>query len=203
MGYYRAGFDVVGVDIKPQPHYPFPFILGDALDILHRMILGEKFLASDGHWYGLADFVAIHASPPCQGYSEMLKIHKNKGEHPDLIAQTRDELLRTGKPWIIENVPGAPLRVDLMLCGTMFGLKIIRHRHFETNPVIAVLLPPCNHAGVYDPWHGDGRTADKFRDAMGIDWMPVAGGRNKGGSVDLAIPPAYTEFIGKQLMVTL
>jgi len=200
MGYHRAGFDVVGVDINPQPHYPFAFIQGDALDILRRMLNGEKFLASDGREYGIDDFDAIHASPPCQGYSAMLNIHKNRDAHPDLIAQTRDALNAIGKPYIIENVEGAPLRIDLMLCGTMFGMKIIRHRIFESNVLMPAMTMACNHSDVYDPWHGKNRTADKFREAIGIDWLPLAGGKNKAGSIDLAIPPAYTEFIGKRLM---
>ena len=189
MGYYRAfGPDVyiLGVDHKPQPRYPFEFIQADALEFMR-----------DGRGDGF-DF--YHASPPCQAFSAMQHIHNNSGEHQDLIGPTRQLLIATRKPYVIENVPGAPLINPVMLCGTMFGLRIIRHRYFETWPELPlILMPPCNHSDVYDPWHGQGRTADKFRDAMDIDWMPLAGGRDKPGSLDLAIPPAYTEWIGRQL----
>ena len=110
MGYHRAGFDVVGVDNRPQPHYPFPFILGDALDILARLIAGEAIQASDGKWYTLDDFLAIHASPPCQAYSIGTARWRGKNKYPDLVAETRDILKLTGKPYIIENVRDAPDR---------------------------------------------------------------------------------------------
>ena len=187
MGYHRAGFDVTGVDIKRQPHFPFKFLHLDVFEYLYR--------ASN-----LTGFDAIHASPPCQLYSEAGKLHRVRQDHPDLIGPTRHALEETGLPWVIENVPNAPLRVDLELCGSMFGLAIRRHRWFEANFPLRKPHAPHNHSALYDPWHGPGRTADKFRAAMGIDWMPIAGGRNKPGSVDLAIPPAYTEWIGKQLL---
>lgn len=180
MGYLRAGFEVIGVDIKPQPHFPFEFHQADALE------------------YPLDGFDVIHASPPCQIYSAMQHIRKNKDKHLDLIDPVRQRLLATSKPYVIENVVGAPLRVDLMLCGTMFGLRIIRHRIFESNIPMPLLIPGCNHSNVYDPWHGK-RNADEFRSAMGIDWMPDAGGGKRTGTVAQAIPPAYTEFIGRQL----
>jgi hypothetical protein len=181
MGYYRAGFEVVGVDNRPQPHYPFEFIQADALDI------------------SIQGFDAYHASPPCEHYSMMQNIEKNKDVHPDLINAIRARLEQTGRPYIIENVYKAPLRGHLMLCGTMFGLKIIRHRFFECPWMPLTLLPPCNHKDVYDPWHGK-RDCKKFREAMGIDWMPDAGGGHRVGTVAEAIPPAYTEYIGKYLM---
>jgi DNA (cytosine-5)-methyltransferase 1 len=232
MGYHRAGFEVVGVDIKPQKHYPFHFILGDALDILRRMIEGEKFLATDGLWYGIDDFDVIHASPPCQKYSAMRKGRWQDREHPDLVAPTRAILKSIGKPYIIENVMGAPLIDPVMLCGTMFGLQtkagsqLRRHRIFETSFPIVELLPPCNHAkvssvigvygggphpqrrripatiGVYGHSGGSSKrdyldfscfTTNDRRDAMGIDWMT-------GNELSQAIPPAYTLWIGKQIM---
>ena len=137
----------------------------------------------------------------------MQHIHKNNDAYADLVDDTRELLDKIGKPYIIENVKGSPLKADLMLCGSMFGLKIIRHRYFECPWMPYALLPPCDHRGVFDPWHGDGRTADKFRDAMGIDWMPIGGGRSSGtlrpGSINDAIPPAYTEYIGLQLLACL
>ena len=189
-GYHLAGFDVVGVDIEPMRDYPFEFHQADALE----------YLAAHGH-----EFDVIHASPPCQAYSSMQHIHKNKSEHPDLVAPTRDLLIKIGRPYIIENVVGAPLRKDLVLCGTMFGLKIIRHRVFEISFDVSALLPPCNHANTYDPWHGKAgeRSADKFREAMGISWVRDAGGGKRKGTLGLAIPPAYTEYIGSKALAHL
>lgn len=190
MGYHLAGFEVVGVDIAPQKHYPFEFHQADALE----------YIAEHGR-----EFDAIHASPPCQAYSAMQHVWNNRDDHPDLIAPTRKLLADIDKPFVIENVVGAPLRVDLMLCGSMFGLPIIRHRIFESNIPMPLLVPYCNHYKVYDPWHGKPgiRTAQKFKDAMGIDWIPDAGGHRRTGTVALAIPPAYTKFIGQQLIAYL
>ena len=108
MGYHRAGFDVVGVDIKPQPHYPYEFIQADAMT------------------YPLDGFDAVHASPPCQHYSMVVRNFGYADRHPDLLAATRDKLQRDGLPWVIENVPGAPMRADYRLCGCMFGLDNLR-----------------------------------------------------------------------------
>ncbi len=192
VGYSRAGFDVMGVDIQKQPNYPFPFIQADALD------LDPAFLAS---------FDALHASPPCQRYSPAARLHANSETHPDLVGPTRAMLEASGKPFVIENVVGAPIRPDLMLCGTMFGLRIVKHRQFECSFPVPVLLPPCDHFDVYDPWHGPGRSADKFRDAQGIHWLPTNGGasrkRGETGCLSNAIPPAYTRFVGLQLMAAL
>ena len=186
MGYHRAGFeDITGVDIKPMPRYPFKFVQGDALE----------YVIEHG-----AEFDVIHASPPCQAYSMMQHIHKNNNCHPDLVDETRHILNEIDKPYVIENVKGSPLRAQLMLCGTMFGLRIIRHRFFEVPSLPLQLLPTCDHSDVFDPWHGSGRTADKYRDAMDIDWMPMGGGSHKAGTIDEAIPPAYTEFIGRRIM---
>jgi hypothetical protein len=179
MGYHRAGFEVVGVDIKPQPHYPFEFHQADALE----------YLAEHGR-----EFDLIHASPPCQLYSAMQHIKKNKEKWPDLVEPTRKLLIESGLPFVIENVVGAPLRVDLLLCGSHFGLGMIRHRIFESNLPIASLMPPCNHEKMYDPWHWGIKQREEMSAGMGIDWVMTR------EEVREAIPPAYTEFIGKQLL---
>jgi hypothetical protein len=182
MGYHRAGFEVVGVDIEPQPHYPFEFHQADALE----------YLAAHGH-----EFDVIHASPPCQRYSEIQRIVKTAEKWPDLVDPTRQLLIQSGKPYAIENVEGAPLRVDLMLCGSMFGLGMIRHRIFESNVPMPLLVPPCHHDNMYDPWHYGVDQLVQMSKGMGIDWM------KKREEVREAIPPAYTEYIGKQLLSIL
>jgi DNA (cytosine-5)-methyltransferase 1 len=190
VGYHRAGFDVVGVDIAPQRRYPFEFHQGDALE----------FVAAHGH-----EFDAIHASPPCQHYSEATPLHIRESK-PDMIAATRDATLPFGVPYVIENVENARRHLvnPVMLCGTMFGLPIWRHRYFEVAPVWFLAPHPCYHRGrpvVLHPGsnarkgRGDMGTAVE-RDAMGIDWMT-------GTELDEAIPPVYTEFIGKQLRAYL
>ena len=198
MGYARAGFDVVGVDINRQPNYPFDFVQADAL----------RFL--DGAF--IEDFDVIHASPPCQAYTRKAADWGRKRnhwiEHPDLVGPTRELLKAIGLPYVIENVVGAPLDAQLMLCGTMFGLTIRKHRLFESNVALPMAPMPCSdHSECYDPWAGPGRSAAKLREAMGIDWLPISGGasRKAGYTGDLfnAIPPAYTEFIGRGLMKSL
>lgn len=190
MGYHRAGFTVTGVDIAPQPRYPFAFIQGDALQYVCE------------HWQ---QYDAIHASPPCQRFSSMTKTAGTQNSHPDLIAPARVLLRFIGLPYVIENVAGAPLHNALMLCGTMFGLDVIRHRYFEMSHPI-YFTPPCQHL---KPVVRHGRPVDlqthyhgvtghfsgvpEARQAMGIDWMTQ-------GELAESIPPAYTEFIGKQLM---
>jgi DNA (cytosine-5)-methyltransferase 1 len=207
MGYHRAGFDVVGVDIDPQPRYPFEFHQADALE----------FLREHGH-----EFDAIHASPPCQAYS--VTRHAHDSEHPDLVEPTREAMNATGLPWVMENVEGAPLVAPLTLCGSEFGLRaqdvdgmwlaLKRHRLFESN-VFLMGAGGCSHdntqiAGVYTgsrhrkPEHRDnpGRRggytpARTVRAAlMGIDWM-------NEHELAQAIPPVYTEFIGAQLIEAL
>lgn len=197
-GYALAGFDVVGVDIVDQPKYPFPFVRADARE------LSLEYLAG---------FDAIHASPPCQAHSSITKVTGNI--HEDLIPETRALLTASGKPWVMENVPGAPLLDPFMLCGSMFGLatscgaELRRHRLFEANWYVG-LVPSCQH--------GRGRTititgntpqsnvernkvrvtypAGEARRAMGVDWMAVA-------ELRLAIPPAYTQWIGARLIAHL
>ena len=190
MGYHRAGFDVVGVDIKPQKHYPFEFIQADALE----------YLAAHGH-----EFDAIHASPPCERFSRLTpRAYRNN--HLDLIGVTRDLLLSFGKPYIIENVPDARklLQEPIMLCGSMFGLRLERHRYFEM-PWYQKLSPfTCRHEP--GPVLISGTTRRKTgrfeypvevcRAASGIDWMT----RNE---LDKAIPPAYTGWIGRALVLHL
>ena len=183
MGYQKAGFYVVGVDNKPQPHY-----------------CGDEFHQADALTYPLDGFDVIHASPPCQKFSAMQNIHKNQSKHPDLIEPMRKRLIESNSPYIIENVPGAPLINYIMLCGTMFFLPIIRHRIFESNIPMPLLMPDCNHREVYDPWHGGEQARnerEKLSSAMGIDWFMTR------PEVREAIPPAYTFFIGTQLMEIL
>lgn len=196
MGYHRAGFDVVGVDIRPQKHYPFEFHQADALE----------FCAEHGH-----EFDVIHASPPCQAYVRSGMVAKD-GRHPDLLPSARDLLVGIGPPWVIENVPGAPMRVDVMLCGSMFGLGVRRHRWFELGIAIPPLTLACDHSraitGVYGHPHGKGgawRNGKRpmlpsdlptWSREMGIDWMTAA-------ELSQAIPPAYTEFVGRQLLKAL
>jgi DNA (cytosine-5)-methyltransferase 1 len=229
MGYHRAGFDVVGVDIKPQPHYPFEFHQSDALE----------YVAEHGH-----EFDAIHASPPCQAFTA-LKSMWNAKPHPDLVDPTRQLLIASGKPYVIENVPGAPLIEAWMLCGTMFGLgtgeaELRRHRLFETT--FAMLVPPCSHyqrhlvIGVYGGHgrdhrrtrpatvgvYGDGNGRDYRRQPATVGVYGSAGGASvrdgtqqfstaeraeamgidwmTGNELSQAIPPAYTEFIGEYLL---
>jgi DNA (cytosine-5)-methyltransferase 1 len=197
MGYYQAGFEVVGVDIKPQPRYPFEFIQMDALEIEPRLIR--------------RDFSAIHASPPCQRFSDLAKRNGNAHDWPDLIAPTRRLLLASDLPYVIENVEGAPLEDPMMLCGTMFGLRVIRHRLFETS--FPLFAPPHGkhplvytrdkrkaHYGKLSEWTspvqvtgGGNCSKAAAADAMGIDWMTK-------DELNEAIPPAYTRFIGQQLL---
>lgn len=185
MGYYRAGFDVVGVDIAPQKHYPFKFIQADALDYIA--------------WHG-KEYDAIHASPPCQAYSSMQRIHKNKDKHPDLIEPVRKILSGFSIPWVIENVEHAPLKSYFMLCGTMFGLTMRKHRYFESSIELPILTLSCNHTDLYDPFHGGEMARNekvKHAVAIGVDFeMSLYEVRN-------AIPPAYTEFIGAHLLSAL
>jgi DNA (cytosine-5)-methyltransferase 1 len=197
MGYHRAGFEVEGVDIKPQPHYPFKFYQADALE------------------FPLDGYDAYHASPPCQHYSLAAAVQRNAGrEYPDLIAATRFRLNLTSKPYVIENVPpaGKLLINPIRLCGVMFGLGVFRHRFFECSFNINAPLHKKHDGKIGDGRYfsvagGAGRwkswgtvyrnvskgTVEEWRAAMGIDWMTRL-------ELNQAIPPAYTEYIGKYLI---
>jgi DNA (cytosine-5)-methyltransferase 1 len=208
-GYARAGFEVYGVDIHPQPHYldsgATAFTQQDAIYYLKGMID-----------HGYTDrFDAIHASPPCQAYTRKAADWGRKRnhwtDHPDLLAPTRELLKETGLPYVIENVPGAPIDAQIELCGTMFpppgatGKVLIKHRLFEANWPLPMPPADCIHDDrVYNPWAGKGRNAEKLRDAQGTPWIPMSGGasRKAGVTGDLfnAIPPSYTEHIGRALM---
>jgi DNA (cytosine-5)-methyltransferase 1 len=195
MGYHRAGFEVVGVDIKFQKNYPFEFHQADAMT------------------FPLSGFDVIHASPPCHAYSVCSNIHTCRGkDYPKLIDAVREKLLDSGKPFVIENVVGAPLLSAFMLCGLMFNLKVLRHRLFETNAFFFIPQHP-SHRGIEIGKDGFccvvGHSAVKgnsnyqypnkkfmWVEATGIDWMTKQ-------EMTQAIPPAYTEFIGKQLMESL
>lgn len=205
MGYSRAGFEVVGVDINRQGNYPFPFVRADAIEYLNKM--WEDLQRGDK-----LQFDAIHASPPCQAFTRKAADWGRKRnhwlDHPDLIAPTRDLLIGLNLPYVIENVPGAPIRHDLMLCGTMFDLTIRKHRYFESNVPLSPAPRLCSdHSECYNPWQGKGRSAAKLRVAMDIDWLPISGGasRKVGYTGDLfnAIPPAYTEHVAKSLIEVL
>jgi DNA (cytosine-5)-methyltransferase 1 len=197
MGYSRAGFEVVGVDIRPQPDYPFEFYQADAMT------------------YPLDGFDVIHASPPCQAYSRTRVLNVGS-DHPDLLGAVQSRL--AGVPYVIENVVGAPIANPLMLCGSMFGLRVRRHRLFESSAFLWG-PPPCRHAeqegvlvGVYgasDGAHEPGfkhpglrrgprqATTAEAREVMGMPWV-----RQRHGLIE-AVPPTFTEFIGRQLLDVL
>lgn len=201
MGYHRAGFDVVGVDIADQPHYPFEFHQGDAMT------------------WPLDGFDAIHASPPCHDHSTVSGRNRKaagpKGTRWMLDATVR-RLVATGLPWVVENVEGASMPPSVSvyrLCGSSFGLDVRRHRLFASN--VALLVPACDHSWQTPRFrsldsrssglasvvgvHGHLNYAGEFElrcKAMGIDWMP-------NDRLSQAIPPAYTEFIGGQLLAHL
>lgn len=192
MGYHLAGMDVTGIDIEPQPKYPFKFVQADALEYLE--IHGREF-----------DF--IHASPPCQGYSHLTP-KENKGDHKKMIHLVRDLLEKIGKPYVIENVAGAchELKSPTMLCGSMFGLRTQRHRYFETS--FGFEAPcACDHSQIPLLVTTASKASRELRfrlgmkpktvknapEAYGIDWMGFR-------ELKEAIPPAYTEWIGRQFL---
>jgi hypothetical protein len=196
MGYHQAGFIVVGNDIDPQPNYPFDHYVGDALE----------FAAAYGH-----EFDAIHASPPCQGYSALAAVHGN--EWPKLIEPVRELLDSIGKPYVIENVQGSPLRRDLTLCGEMFGLGVLRHRYFELGGWATAAPSHVAHRGRVRGWrhgvyyngpyvapygNGGGKgSVQEWQEALGIDWM------DSRRELAESIPPAYTRWIGERLKLVV
>jgi DNA (cytosine-5)-methyltransferase 1 len=200
VGYARAGFEVVGVDIEPQPNYPYEFHQGDALD----------FVAE--HW---REFDVIHASPPCQSYLNLGAVNRTLGRdysHPDLIAETRRLLVASGLPYVIENVQDARRQLidPVRICGTGLHMPLRRHRLFESNVDLEGV--PCAHHRYTEPrywtgWrpkgehrlstvvqvYGNAGGRDEWPAAMGIDWMTPR-------EMCEAIPPAYSEHIGTQLL---
>jgi DNA (cytosine-5)-methyltransferase 1 len=179
--------EIVGVDKVAQPRYPFKFTQGDALNFIFR--------------HG-RDFTHIHASPPCQEHSRTRTLHD--AEYEDLLEPTRQMLIQTGRPYIIENVLGAPMKNAIILNGPMFGMQIIRKRKFESN---RLLLQPGkglkkgtiggknrtrrNPSFYYIIGGHQTGTLQEWRDAMGIDWMTK-------DELAEAIPPAYTHWLGLQ-----
>lgn len=207
MGYRRAGFEVVGVDIEPQPRYPFEFHQSDALEYLSRLIESCE----------IGKFDAIHASPPCQGNLHGLnaanRARKRTVEHEDFIPGTRELCERSGLPYVIENIEGARLYNAAKLCGSAFGLDVQRHRYFESN--IVLFGSGCRHSiwreakypTNYRPSgrivksrvvqvYGNTAGSHLWPAAMQIDWMTR-------DELAQAIPPAYTEYIGRQLISVL
>lgn len=192
MGYHRAGYEVTGIDLKPGKRYPFTYKRQNVLEL------------EVGY---LKEFDLIHASPPCQTFSitKNLRIAQGKQSNKlDLVEPVRNLLIASGKPFIIENVPGAPLIDPVTLCGSAFGLKVRRHRIFESN--VALRGTQCDHKtqgrpiGVYgslrDEIPGGGKTANSIeeaRQAMGIDWLIWS-------ELVEAIPPQYTEYLGRQVL---
>lgn len=194
MGLHRAGFEVTGIDINEQPNYPFTFVQADAVSFL-----------KENHQH----FDAFWASPPCQAYTWSAARRRGEGyEYPDLVDVTRELLKETGKPYIIENTLGAPLIDPIVLCGTQFNLKVFRHRLFESNVPLND-KGKCSHKGhrvmarrgdggdfytVAGHWPG---TIKEWQDAMGTCWMTTK------HEIAESIPPAYSEFLGKQIIKAL
>ncbi len=192
-GYAEAGFEVHGVDLKHGKRYPFTYVRADVLDVLKDQDYMQQF-------------DVIHASPPCQTHSITKHLRNAQGKSTskvDLIPETRAALIASGKPYIIENVPGSPLIDPIQLCGSSFGLKVRRHRLFESNmPLVGSV---CDHklqgrpVGVYgslnDQIPGGGKTASTIseaRQAMGIEWAIWT-------ELVEAIPPAFTKYLGDQI----
>lgn len=199
MGYHQAGFDVVGVDIEPRPRYPFKFIQADAMT------------------FPLDGFDAIHASPPCQFASAATIGLRNAGKvYPNLLTPTRERLKAQSAPWIMENVPGAPMRADYLLCGSQFGLNVVRHRLFEVSwgPLVDLeLTDPCSHDSRAVTVTGHGTPSwirekrrkrglnpdpnmEEWRATMDMPWASREG-------LSQAIPPAYTKWLGERLLAAM
>jgi DNA (cytosine-5)-methyltransferase 1 len=207
-GLSRAGFEVLGVDVDPRAldRYPFRSVCGDAIGALRRLLAGDQVKG-----YGLRDFAFFWASCPCQAHSDLQK--QSKREYHDYIAETRLLLELTGRPWVIENVEGAPLCDPVMICGASIpGLRVIRHRIFESNLKLDGIPCPPRHPLVFthdkrkahhgrldqdtafvQVTGGGNCTVANKRDAMGTPWM-------SGRGCNEAIPPAYAEHIGRQVM---
>jgi len=195
MGYHRAGFDVVGVDINPQPHYPFEFHQADAIEALEthaRYGLWPWFDPMDPS--DEPEFDAIHASPPCPHYANVTRWTGRQADHPALIEPVRERLQRTGLPWVIENVRTTALRSPVVLCGSQFGLPIRRHRYFESNVALPWMFQPCQHRASDLAFTHKGERV--YADAMGCTWMNKTEARQ-------AIPPSYCEWIGAQLLASI
>ncbi|MFJ6750727.1 DNA cytosine methyltransferase [Streptomyces sp. NPDC091266] len=174
MGYYLAGFDVVGVDNRPQPNYPFTFHQADALA------------------FPLDGFDLVHASWPCQHFARVTAWRGSRADHLDLLTAGRARLKASGLPWVMENVPEAPLRPDYLLCGTQFGLNVRRHRSFETSwDGGGDLVPPCWHRKGLLAFEHKGERA--YANAMGCTWMTNVEARQ-------AVPPAYSQWIASQFL---
>lgn len=202
VGYHRAGFDVIGVDVEPQPNYPFEFHQADAMQV-------AAYIADRAEPWAHAPYpAATHASPICYRWSKMRDCRPGmKDDQPDLITPLRPLLLASGIPYVIENLRGAPLENPVPVCGSGLGLRLQRHREFECSfPAWGV---PCAHG--QNPWNpeyrhatnrkrrrvpviGEWRVPERLQqEAMGINWMTLP-------ELQEAIPPAYTEHIGGFLM---
>jgi DNA (cytosine-5)-methyltransferase 1 len=202
-GYADAGFEVFGIDIDPQPRYPFGFLRMDALAAMRFLLDGYKLDFGGWGLLGLDDFDAIHASPPCQLYSLTHRIMKS--DFPDLIGPTREMLEQTGLPWVIENVTEAApeMREPVMLCGAMFEIETYRHRLFETSFPLTTPEHPVHVAkttkmgrrpieGQYMHLVGNFTDVDRGRKIMGMPWASRDGIRE-------AIPPCYSAWVGSQI----
>jgi DNA (cytosine-5)-methyltransferase 1 len=195
-GYARAGFEVTGIDLKHGKRYPYAYIRGDVRDYLNVDYLSQ--------------FDVIAASPPCQSFSATKHLRNAQGKSTskvNMIPEVRDALIASSKPYVIENVPNAPLINPIQLCGSGFGLKVRRHRLFESN--VSLTGNECNHksqgkpVGIYGSMRDEipkgghtAKTMQEANEAMGIDWMIW-------GELVESIPPAYTEYIGNQLRLAL
>lgn len=183
MGFYRAGFEMTGVDTDARARYPFTFVEADAMKVL-----------TEWRWRQFLDsFDAVHASPPCQTFARVTAWRGSRDDHPDLLAPTLEILADLDVPWVVENVPEAPLRPDVMLCGSQFGLSVKRHRIFQNgnwSVPESDLLARCDHRDLLPFMHKGERA---YADAMGCTWMSNRQARQ-------AIPPSYTHYLGRLML---